>query len=125
MQASEQRSIGRNDELLNETVRHLLHEAREGAIERRAEKRESFFSPVRFSFTADSRREFTCFSRDISATGMGLLHCMSLAPCEIVLTIPSKSFGDVRIRSEIVWCQPCGEGWYLSGARFVEVLGAT
>ncbi len=125
MQASEQRSIGTNPELLKKTVRHLLHEAREGANERRAEKRESFFSPVRFSVTGDSRREFSCFSRDISATGIGLLHCMAIEPREIVLTIPSKSFGDVRIRSEIVWCRPCGEGWYLSGARFVEVLAAT
>ena len=39
----------------------------------------------------DGGRQFTCFSRDISATGIGLLHCMALEPGEIVLTIPSKS----------------------------------
>jgi hypothetical protein len=123
MQTSEQGSIGANDDLLKTTVHHLLHEAREGANERRAEKREPFFSLVRLSFADDSTREFTCFSRDISATGIGLLHFMAVEPGEIVLKIPSKSFGDVRVRCEVVWCQPCGEGWHLSGARFVEILG--
>ena len=124
MQAtSEQRRIGSDDDLLKNTVHHLLYEAREGANERRAENREPFFSLVRLSFAEDPRRQYSCFSRDISATGIGLLHFMRVEPGEIVLKIPSKSFGDVRMRCEVVWCRPCGEGWYVSGARFVEVLG--
>ena len=58
-------------------------------------------------------------------TGIGLLHCIAVEPGEVVLKIPSKTCGDVRIRGEIVWCRPCGEGWYLSGARFVEVMEST
>ena len=58
----------------------------------------------------------------IATAAVGSLR-MDMKPGEIVLRIPSESFGDVRIRSEVVWCRPCGEGWYLSGARFVEVLG--
>jgi hypothetical protein len=23
----------------------------------------------------------------------------------------------------IVWCRPCGEGWYISGGRLVDVVG--
>jgi hypothetical protein len=115
MKAIEQRSF-------EKTVCQLLLQARKGAAERRAQKRASFFSPVRFSQAQDPSRQFTCFSRDISATGIGLLHYMAIEPGEVVLTIPSVLSGDVRIRSEIVWCRPCGDGWYMSGARFVEVL---
>ena len=124
MEMSEWEMITTSDDSLRKTVHHLLHEAREGAEERRAENRAPFFTPVRLSWAQDPRREFTCFSRDISATGMGLLHYMAVEPGEIVLTIPSKSWGDIRIRSEIVWCCPCGDGWYLSAARFVEFLAA-
>ena len=123
MQASEQRTIGTNDDLLKKTVHHLLNEAREGVNERRVQEREPFFAPVRVSLAQGTRREFTCFSRDISSAGVGLLHFMEVEPGEIVLTIPSESCGDIRIRCEIVWCRPCGDGWYTSGARFVEVLG--
>jgi hypothetical protein len=110
---------------LRKIVRLLLHEAREGAYERRAEKREPFFHPVTLVLGQDPQRKFTCFSRDIAASGIGLLHYMAVEPGEVVLTISSKSCGNVRIRSEIVWCRPCGEGWYLSGARFVEFLSST
>ncbi len=110
---------------LQKIVHALLDEAREGADERRTEKRESFFQPITLVLEKDQRRQFSCFSRDISATGIGLLHYMAVEPGEVVLKIPSKTCGDVRIRGEIVWCRPCGEGWYLSGARFVEVVVST
>jgi hypothetical protein len=47
---------------------------------------------------------------------------MALEPGEVMLTIPSKSCGQARIRACIMWCRPCGEGWYLSGARFLDVI---
>ena len=110
--------------VLQEIVRVLLNEAREGANENRAKKREPFFHPITLVMGEDDRHGH-CFSRDISATGIGLLHYMAIEPGEVVLTIPSNSLGNARIRSEIVWCRPCGEGWYLSGARFVEVTAST
>jgi hypothetical protein len=112
------------DESLLRAVYTLLHEAREGNSERRAEKREPFFMPVRLSFPGDERRQFSCFSKDISPTGIGLLHCMEIQPGEVLLTIPGKSAAHTRIRCEIIWCQSCGEGWFLSGARFVELMPA-
>lgn len=110
---------------LQKIVRLLLNEAKEGIEERDAEKREPFFNPIALVTEKDKQRQFTCFSREISATGIGLLHCMAIEPGDVVLTIPSKSLGDIRIRSEILWCRPCGEGWYLSGARFVEFIAST
>ena len=107
---------------LQETVVLLLHEAREGFEERRSEKRNPFFSPVQIARAEDGLRHFSCFSRDISPGGISLLHSMPIEPGEVVLTIPSKLCGKVRIRSEVVWCQPCGEGWFISGAKFLEML---
>ncbi len=107
-----------------EVVRLLLDDAREGADERRVERREPFFQPVALVAGEDQRRQFSVFSRDISATGIGLLHCMAVEPGEVLLTIPCKSCGKVRIRSRIVWCRPCGEGWYMSGARFLEPVAS-
>lgn len=105
---------------LPEIVRLLLSEARAGVEERRAEKREPFFHPVNLVLAKDPQRQFSCFSRDISTNSIGLLHCMPLELGEVVLKIRSDLCGEVHIRSEIVWCSPCGEGWYLSGARFNE-----
>ena len=108
---------------IGEIVHRLLDEAKEKGAERRAEKREPFFQVMRLSFAGEEDRQFTCFSRDISPSGIGLLHYLTVEPGRVLLTIPSRSCGDVRIRAEIVWCQPCGEGWYVSGARFIEVMG--
>jgi hypothetical protein len=114
----------RDDQLLDKVVDVLLKESREGADERRAEYRDPYFVPVRVTFPGGNGRQFSCFSRDVSVAGMGLLHYMELARGEVVLTIPSKSFGDVRIHSEIIWCRPCGEGWYMSGVQFIALLAA-
>ncbi len=112
-----------NSNQIGEIVRRLLDEAREKGLERRVEKREPFFQVMRLSFAGEEHRQFTCFSRDISPSGIGLLHYLTVEPGRVVLTIPSHSCGDIRLRAEIVWCRPCGEGWYVSGARILEVLG--
>jgi hypothetical protein len=109
---------------LRDSVHRLLEEAKEVDWERRTEKRVPFFQPVTITTEGDERRQFSCFSKDIFPTGMGLLHYAAIEPGEVVLTIPSKSSGQVRIRAEIVRCRPCGEGWYTSGARFISVAEA-
>ncbi len=108
---------------LRRTIHRLLEEAKEVDGERRTEKRIPFFQPITLALAGNERRQFSCFSRDISPTGMGLLHCASVELGEVVLGIPVKSSGQVRIRAEIVWCRPCGVGWYTSGARFLSVDG--
>ena len=25
------------------------------------------------------------------------------------------------LRTQIIWCEDCGEGWYISGGRFLDV----
>jgi hypothetical protein len=46
---------------------------------------------------------------------------MPVIPGEFTLTISSPTGAAVNVRTEIIWCRPCGEGWYLSGGRFLEM----
>jgi hypothetical protein len=109
---------------LQESVQRLLSEARSIVDAYRAEEREPFCRPVTLTFPHSTLRRVTGFAKDLSATGIGLLHCMAIEPGEVILTIPSVSAGLVHIRSQILWCAPCRRGWYLSGARFLETVAA-
>ena len=84
--------------------------------DRRAEARHPFFFPVSISMESS---QYSAFARDISATGIGLLHAMPLSPGNATVTIPHDD-DHLSIRSEIMWCRPVGEGWYVSGARFID-----
>jgi hypothetical protein len=107
---------------IQRAIASLLAEARAANRERRASVREPFFGPVNVTVRErGERRNYSCISRDISSTGIGLLHNMPLELGEVVLTIGEQIGGNPRLRSRIVWCRPCGEGWYLSGAEFVAV----
>ena len=45
---------------------------------------------------------------------------MPLELVELVVAIPRKAGGNLQLRGKVMWCQPCGEGWYLSGVRFLD-----
>ena len=60
-----------------------------------------------------------CFTREISPVGIGLLHNVALTPGEVELSIPSRRGYSIRVRTRILWCHSCGEGWYISGGLFV------
>jgi hypothetical protein len=92
----------------------------EGKRDRRAEIRYPFFRAV--GLQVDGQR-VSAFSREISPSGIGLLHNMELPPTEVEVTVPSRRGHSVRMRVRIVWCRPCGEGWYISGGRLVDVVG--
>ncbi len=107
---------------LEETVSELLADAREAAEEQRKEKRQPFFGPaVVVVEESGERRSYSCFCRDISPSGIGLLHNMELKTGEIVVKVVRKSGTEVRFRSVLLWCRPCGEGWFISGARFLDL----
>src|SRR5262249_21490254 len=85
--------------------------------DRRAEQRYPLFRPVVMRGHVDC----VAFSREISAGGIGLLHNVELSPGEVELAIPTKNGSSIRVRTRILWCQPCGEGWYISGGQFMGI----
>jgi hypothetical protein len=109
---------------IEQAVLRLLNAARsEDQIERRGDPRQPFFRPISVMIDGPQRRQFSAFSREISRSSIGLLHNMALEPGEVTLAILGPVGEVCRFRTQIIWCRPCGEGWYLSGGRFLDVLG--
>lgn len=104
-------------------VLKLLETVQAEEDERRSVSREPFFRAVTVEVDHQGGpQQLSGFSRDISPKGIGLLHNFPLQPAdEVVLTIHSENLGKIRVRSQIMWCSPCTEGWHLSGARFLEL----
>jgi hypothetical protein len=77
-----------------------------------------FFRPVAIHIR---RHAVSGFSRELAETGIGLPHNANLSPGEVDIAIATEQGFLIRIRTRIVWCEPCGEGWYVSG----ELVGTT
>ena len=81
----------------------------------RSEQRYPFFQSVILN---RGRQSLSAFSRDISEKGMGLLHDMPLAGNYTVIVI-DETGRQHHLSAEVIWCRPCGQGWYLSGVQFL------
>lgn len=78
-----------------------------------------FFRAV--SIVGPHGEQYDAFSRDISASGIGLLHNMEIPPGIVDIRITSVRSYALHVQTRIFWCQACGEGWYISGGRFMGV----
>jgi hypothetical protein len=106
---------------LGTAVYEILREARAGQKREYREKvRYSFFRPVTINVGTKS---FSAFSREVSECGIGLLHSTELQPGLVEVTIPTEQGYSVRIRTNLLWCHAAGEGWYISGGEFREIVG--
>jgi len=100
-------------------IHELILEAHQDNLrDRRTAARYPFFRRVAIRGEAPS---IVVFSREISSVGIGLFHNVELTPAEFELAIPSKRGYSIRVRTRVVWCAPCGEGWFISGGQFVGV----
>lgn len=106
-------------QLAGNDLLNLLSDSQPDAFaERRSEKRHTFFMPVVIR-SLDMLEQRSAFSRDISCDGIGLLHNMPIESGTIArLTVASERPLQINL-AEVMWCRPAGEGWYLSGWRFV------
>jgi hypothetical protein len=60
--------------------------------------------------------------RDISESGVGLVHEVPLEPGEYSIRIPRYDGPTVCARVRIVWCQSMMKHCYISGGPFVDVF---
>ena len=88
--------------------------------DRRTEQRVPYFAPVAIHLADAPGVSLSAFSKDISLSGIGLVHVMPVKAgrVQIALTLPSGR--TVKLPTEIMWCRHHGNGWYTSGGRFVE-----
>ena len=87
--------------------------------DQRSKLRYAFFRPV--SIEIEDGQKYSAFSHDISEAGIGLIHNMDLNDREVEISIPDDGDYWIRVRTRIVWCKACGEGWYISGGQFVGI----
>jgi hypothetical protein len=106
--------------LSEDELHTILNSARDGeAAERRVDRRFPFFAPVTLRPAAAIDRPQTAYARELSQGGIGLLHIVPFDVGQVFqITIQDEAF-NWRKRCEVVWCKPAGDGWFLSGCRFV------
>jgi hypothetical protein len=82
--------------------------------DRRSEKRFPFFRPVSLQV---GNRSFSAFTREIGASGIGLLHNMELPLTEISIRVAGRPH---ELRVQVERCDSIGEGWYISGSTLIS-----
>lgn len=60
-------------------------------------------------------------TREISRTGIGLIHKGTVSPGEVRIKLASDT-REFEYTVQIEWCQPCEGGMFLSGGRFLAKL---
>lgn len=104
-------------------VDHLLLSVRNyDRVEYRSAIREPLVVPVRATFTEDGF-EMPGFTRNISASGVGLLLPASCkqGSYAVIQLERADGYGKYRVLSECRWVKAFGEQWYLSGWLFISV----
>ena len=102
----------------------LLSAVIKDELQRRKQERYPFFRPV--TICKGPQGYEAAFARDISRRGIGLVHSQPIPLGRVLLTVPTLT-GECRsIASDIKWCRPVGQDWFLSGAQFAAAwLDAT
>ena len=108
---------------VREAVNRALNLAQGGpGLSRRMSVRSPYFGPVLITLTDEPFPQFSAFARDLSPVGIGLLHIMPLERGEVRIAIRNAAEDPLVLRTQIMWCEDCGEGWYISGGRFLDVV---
>ena len=106
---------------LRDVVGRLIKHGKAANGERRSERRQPLFAPIHVRMTEGNEHWFSAFSTDVSRIGIGMLHAFPVAPGPAIVTMRLQPAEAVRVRVNIIWCRACGESWYISGAKFVDV----
>ncbi|MCE9527007.1 MAG: PilZ domain-containing protein [Planctomycetales bacterium] len=89
----------------------------QAAQDSRTEPRVPLFQPV---MLRRGTHYLSAFSRDISEAGIGLLHDMPIGG-EYTITVQDTAGRQYDLTGAVLWCRPCGQGWYISGMRFCNI----
>ena len=102
--------------LPGKTVRDLIAAARNHhRNDARCEARYPLFRPVSLEL---NNRCYSAYTREITNTGVGLLHNFKLPLGDLEINF-SNDLENISLPTRIVWCKSCGQGWYISGGEFI------
>ena len=68
--------------------------------------------------TTSRGNTISAMTREISRHGIGMLHRGSVSPGEVTVRMASET-REFSYRVLIEWCQPCENGMFISGGRFL------
>ncbi|MBX3439952.1 MAG: PilZ domain-containing protein [Planctomycetaceae bacterium] len=74
--------------------------------------------------TTSRGNTISAMTREISRHGIGLLHRGVVNPGEVTVRMASET-REFNYRVSIEWCQPCENGMFISGGRFVTQSDAS
>lgn len=94
----------------------LLSAALSQALNRRLYRRYPFVRPVQLEDA--SGNTVVGFSRDISKSGIGLIHRAAIKPGYASVKLQTAEGEKIRGTADLRRCMSIGEGWYSSGGRF-------
>lgn len=100
-----------------EDLRHVLENVGKSDVEhsRNAERLEL---SVPAEVTTSRGNVISAMTREISRFGIGLLHRGPLMPSEVTVRMASET-REFEYRVVVEWCQPCNNGMFISGGRFL------
>ncbi len=100
-------------------------ECDEAINERRSTERTPFVHPVHISLGRDIKTEIQATSKNLSRTGICLIHDVELRVGRIgELTIYCPDGDFVQVRADVRWCQTYCGSWFISGWRFSADQGS-
>jgi hypothetical protein len=115
-----QDDVNESVKLSDEGLKAILASARKGeAADRRVDRRFPFFAPVTLRPAAAIDRPQTAYARELSHGGIGLLHFVPYDVGQVFQIAMQNEAFNWRKRCEVVWCKSAGDGWFLSGCRFI------
>lgn len=105
---------------LRDRIEELMAQARaDDQMDRRGAARYPFFRPATLHSDQIELGPHQAFTRELSTSGVGLLHSVPLEPGPHSVAIHFGSGHSYTFPTQILWNRPCGGGWYLSGGKFL------
>ncbi|MCG8585762.1 MAG: hypothetical protein MI757_13735 [Pirellulales bacterium] len=109
-----------------DTVRKLVASLTppRSAVERRGDRRFPFPYPVRVAAIGSEHMDskFTVIGKHLSESGFGFYHQEPLPYRRVHVWLGSPIGLEVQMVMDLSWCRFVGQGWYVSGGRFVETI---
>ena len=112
--------------LLRETVGRLIERSQPLLADRRGEQRTAYLRPARLSVVDATSQQPTSeavdvFVVDLSLTGIGFVHQSKISAEDVVLSLQDgDNSAPIHIRTVIERSVSRGNGWFLSGGRFIR-----
>ena len=122
---SQMASVERTENELVSGLFGLLNEAIAHDVDCRVQLCDPYVSPVVIYLDKDQTQCLTGVTRNISTTGVGLVHSRPIACRELKIEILGDTQEPTLLYVKIESCESLCDGWYVSHGRFIDQFSST